>query len=463
MLPQRLAQLEKIAARAPQVAKQIQEMARRAANEAGFRRPLGNLLEAIAREFDIGLLVRGEYSLARGRADAAYNRLIIEYENPGTLRPSLTDRHTDHAVQQVKDYMMGVAQEERQALSRLAGVATEGYFFIFVRHGGDGWRVQKPVPVNRHTTDRFLKFPFFLVSGKALIPKNLIDDFGARNNAAQRITRALVTALEGELPPLVQTLFDQWATFFGEVSGYQEGSARLKDKPELKRFARGMGLDPAKVNPPRLFFAVHTYFALLIKFIAWLALSRLVSPFGGGPNLITLSQLKSEELKARLAEMERGGLFCTLGIRNFLEADFFGWYLQARCGSSWSAWRTMTPAPWRSALSRPVTSLKSLYHNLMPRELRHDLGEYYTPDWLAQRVPDMLEARKFTGDPAKSCCIRPAAPAPFWCWPSAASRKTADARDSTNGTPWRPSWPRWWALTSIPWRPLHPAPTISWP
>ena len=32
--------------------------------------------------------------------------------------------------------------------------------------------------------------------------------------------------------------------------------------------------------------------------------------------------------------------------------------------------------------------LKQLYQYLVPRHLRHDLGEYYTPDWLAQRVLD---------------------------------------------------------------------------
>lgn len=31
-------------------------------------------------------------------------------------------------------------------------------------------------------------------------------------------------------------------------------------------------------------------------------------------------------------------------------------------------------------------NLKDLYHSLIPREVRHDFGEYYTPDWLARAV-----------------------------------------------------------------------------
>ncbi|MEW6386321.1 MAG: N-6 DNA methylase [Thermodesulfobacteriota bacterium] len=409
MLPSRLAQLEKIEARAPALAEKIHAMAQAAANEAEFRRPFANLIEDIGREFDIPILVREEYSLAQGRADAAYNRLIIEYENPGSLRPSLTHRHTAHAVQQVKDYMEGVAREERQQLTRLAGVAVDGRHFIFVRHVDDDWRIEPPVPVNHHTTTRFLKLLFSLVSGKALIPKNLIDDFGSQNLTAQRITRALNRALAGDLPPLVQTLLRQWATFFGEVSGYEEGSARLRDKPELKKFARGMGIDPGQADPPRLFFAVHTYFALLIKFIAWLALSRFVSPWGGGPNLVSLSQLESEELRRRLWDMEkRGAIFKTLGIRNFLEADFFGWYLETWTPEIEAVIRLLLerladydPGTLEVSPEQARDLLKKLYHTLMPRELRHDLGEYYTPDWLAQRVLDMLEGGRFKGDPKK--------------------------------------------------------------
>ena len=34
--------------------------------------------------------------------------------------------------------------------------------------------------------------------------------------------------------------------------------------------------------------------------------------------------------------------------------------------------------------------LKQLYQNLMPKRLRHALGEYYTPDWLAELLLSRL-------------------------------------------------------------------------
>jgi type I restriction-modification system DNA methylase subunit len=40
--------------------------------------------------------------------------------------------------------------------------------------------------------------------------------------------------------------------------------------------------------------------------------------------------------------------------------------------------------------------LKQLYQNLFPKSVRHDLGEYYTPDWLAEHTLDRLG---YDGDP----------------------------------------------------------------
>lgn len=42
--------------------------------------------------------------------------------------------------------------------------------------------------------------------------------------------------------------------------------------------------------------------------------------------------------------------------------------------------------------------LKKLYQQLFPRSVRHALGEYYTPDWLAEHVLDELN---YSGDPDK--------------------------------------------------------------
>lgn len=391
--------------------KEITQLITRAAtssrNEAEFRSKFSRVVEDFANELEIPLLVREEYTLATGRLDAAYNRLILEYEPPGSLRNTLKHGHTKHAVDQVKDYIEGVAAKERQKISRLVGVALDGHYYVFVRHVDGHFRVEDPVPVNEHTTALFLRLLISLTSGKALLPENLIADFGSHTLTAEQAAKGFYEALRGSLrnapEGLVAKLFKQWQTFYGEVTGYGEGSTQIKHKKELLDFAAGMGVAAKQLDPPLLFFTVHTYFSLLVKLIAYLALSRFVSGFG--TRFGSLYQLDDEALANEIEELERGGLFRRLGIRNFLEGDFFRWYLKTwNQDVAYSVRLLVTklkdydPGTLEVSPEAARDLLKMLYHKLMPGDLRHDLGEYYTPDWLAERLLNQLG---YDGDPRK--------------------------------------------------------------
>lgn len=390
---------------APRVTREIQRAAESSSNEAEFRRHVANVLEQFATENNIPLRLKEEYTVAEGRVDAAYNRLIVEYENPGWLKPKNTHRNNDHSIQQVKSYIEGVARAERLKTHRMAGVVLDGHYVIFVRHFLQTWVIEEPAPVNEHAVERLLKLLISLSSGAALIPENLIEDFGPKL-LAQRVTRAFYSALERSDDRLVNALFRQWQTFFSQVTGYEEGSMRVREKKELQDFVKGMGLDPKTVDLPKFFFTVHTYYALLIKLIAWLVVSRYA--FRVGVPFGNLATLPTEELHKKLADMERGGIFKEFGIRNFLEGDFFSWYLRIWNDELDKAVRLILnklneydPGTLEVSPEQSRDLLKKIYHYLMPRELRHDLGEYYTPDWLAQRLLNMMEGGRFQGDPRK--------------------------------------------------------------
>jgi len=88
------------------------------------------------------------------------------------------------------------------------------------------------------------------------------------------------------------------------------------------------------LQPFKLFFAIHTYYATFIKLLAvqivnFYARSKVARISHQEP--ITLGQavgMDASRLQNYLRTMEEGGIFRHLGIRNFLEGDFFGWYLE---------------------------------------------------------------------------------------------------------------------------------------
>ena len=91
--------------RAPQIAHDIQAAAQRSSNEADLVAEVERVLERFACNFDVTLHLDRERTLVNGRADAVYDRFVIEYEPPGSLRKEKSARPNQHAVEQVKRYI----------------------------------------------------------------------------------------------------------------------------------------------------------------------------------------------------------------------------------------------------------------------------------------------------------------------------------------------------------------------
>lgn len=359
-----------------------------------------------------------------GSSDAVYGHAVIEYERPRTLRRETGVRH---AVEQLKRYMTGEAGHEAgetaKALRRFVGIGLDGERIFFLRYRGtghvsraenplpgaqlpllaevvekDGFHLAGPYDVTAESAQQFLLY-LRALRRRPLTPEDLADAFGPQSKVAQDLVKSFYGDLERQTEPRVQTLFSEWDRLFGIVYGQDLTKAR-KDVRALAKLYGLTGNEDLKM----LLFAVHTYYALLMKLLAAelasLQTGSLVSSVAKD-----LPSLPDSEVEERLRDLEGGGLFGRLGVHNFLEGDFFGWYL--------SVWDDGTAAGIRSLASvlsefEPATGsvrpeetrdlLKKLYQYLIPRELRHDLGEYYTPDWLAQLVLDEVG---WDGDPHK--------------------------------------------------------------
>jgi hypothetical protein len=403
---------EQIAAQhAASVARELLQAAKHGGTEADFRREAARILEEAGNAAGLKIVPRDEFSVARGRVDSVYNRLILEYKRPGILREDNDTRTNREAIQQVKDYILDVAKRERREAQRLAGVCTDGFYFIFIRRVGEGWSDPETFAVNAATTERLLRLLFALAKGAALVPENLVEDFGPQNIRAKNAVRALYRAQLGSKHPLVGKLFEQWRQFFSEATDYKEWAERIESKPEFRSFVGSLWSkeEIKHLDPARVFFVLHTYYALLIKLVAYLAAARFAGGTSTPTPLSQLSALTGSDLQEAFRNLESPqGLFGQYGIRNFLEGDFFGWYLAAWNEDIEEATSRLVkrlaeydPGTLELAPENARDLLKKLYHYLLPREIRHDLGEYYTPDWLAERLIRQTLGNVDLGDPTK--------------------------------------------------------------
>jgi type I restriction-modification system DNA methylase subunit len=387
---------------ASEFAEKIKAFCSVANNEAEFRSKVTPLIEVFASKINLTLHLREEYTLLNGRADAVYNRLVIEYEPPRSLRQNNNFRTNLHSIDQVKTYINDLVRIERQRPERLAGVVLDGDYFIFMRLKGDEWYIDPPLKVSEDSSLHFLKLLSSLATEQALIPENLTKDFGENTVTSRKMVSSLYNALTKSTNPKVKTLFKQWSLQFGEVSDYEVAS-----KIKVDSFARRFGIISENIQPFDFFFCLHTYYATFIKLLAVQIVQYYAMP-KFGTDLKKATNFESEALREYLRNLENGGIFRELGIINFIEGDFFSWYLEDWNDEIFKAFNKLISTLSNYSLVTldvdPETTrdlLKQLYQQLMPKELRHNLGEYYTPDWLAERLLNMVDSGDFKGDPDK--------------------------------------------------------------
>jgi SAM-dependent methyltransferase len=305
---------------------------------------------------------------------------------------------TRDLVKKIRQRFDDFQLEENVDPARLFGVGTDGRRALFVRRRSGGFEVDSPQKLTTFTVMRLLRGLTSLGrGGKSYTPDNLASDFGSGSRVGQQGVKVLCNVVASLDNPKAKTFFDEWKTLFAEVCGYDVYAGNRN----AVKLASHYGL-PEDTAAADLMFAVHSYYALFMKFLAAEIVGSL-SAMGTSVIKKCAAAPSSASLKREMETLEQGGIWTQLGIVNFLEGDLFSWYL-----SAWDEEVASVVADIARQLgdydpstlsADPVRSrdlLKMLYHELFPRRVRHDLGEYYTPDWLAEHV---LNEVGYEGDP----------------------------------------------------------------
>ena len=348
--------------------------------------------EGILEPFGIKEVGMYEYTLVSGaRVDALYGHVIIEYKAPGKLS-AISDIRK--AVEQVIRYITQETSSKAEWSRYLGVIISDRIAFVRYDPRRDTWILRGPYEIRREVIIKLVEALRGL-KRKPLDVEHLLRDFGPESSLTVRLVKALYSKVIGlEEGSRAKLLFNDWVRLFRQATGYKP--EKLK---ELPRLAKEYGIS-GTVNYDALIFSIHTYYALLLKLIA----AEIVYLYGGGKfyrsYIAELDNAYSERgldgLKEALQELESGGMFKRLmNIENFLEGDYFSWYLDvldreladliAELARRLADYEVATPQ-LEPEFARDL--LKRLYQNLVPRDLRHGLGEYYTPDWLANYLLD---------------------------------------------------------------------------
>lgn len=324
-----------------------------------------------------------------GRMDAVSNGVVIEYK-----RPAKFSQHVDikKAISQLEGYLCQLQDD-------FDGIVTDGQHICFVTPDDCDYMESSIAPINRQTIDSVVRL-LIGSSRKAFVSKNVLANFtlNDHSNPTYRLAQGLFAAIKRETSSRTMMLYEEWLTLF-HLSDADNG--KNKDIIARRRVLGEFFSQDFSSNDLdyKALFALQTTYAIVVKLIA----CKVIGHIAYRENIqyfSDLSNINSEDLADFLRNLEDGYVYTTGGVHNLLEGDFFSWYCDK------SQWTVELFEPIRNIISQIETYagiassryntldvFKDLYMDFIPKEVRHSLGEYYTPDWLADQIVDKAITR----------------------------------------------------------------------
>ena len=290
-----------------------------------------------------------------GSADTLYNNIIIEFEND--LRKTFK-----HAKSQLAGYMLGCLN------------SGEDYSYVMIASDFIHWKILAPdiscidkletlteeelilnevetasFTLNEENYDEFYfwldRFLFKETKQKATL-KNVEESFGQYSRVFIESFRILDKHYQdAKKYGDVQVAFEEWNKFLSIAYGTFEGTDE--------------------------FFMIHTYLSIFSKILAF--------------SVVTNDDFISDKSIAGILD---GKAFANKNIHNFVEHDFYNWVMKerifVRLGRVFRLISQELSTYNFDSVDEDI--LKGVYQELIDIETRHSLGEYYTPDWLCERI-----------------------------------------------------------------------------
>jgi hypothetical protein len=298
--------------------------------------------------------------LHRGSADTLYNKIIIEFEND--LKVNLK-----HAKEQLAGYLLGQFS------------SGEGYNFTLIASDFITWKVYA-LDVSQLDHFEGLKEDELILnevaSASIILTENNFEDFYfwidrfLFKEQKQRATLKRVEESFGYQSNVFIESFRELTKHFNEVKESGEVQVSYEQWNKFLSIAYG-SFDASESN-----FLIHTYLSIFSKMLAYAVVSND-------------DYIDENEMKGILS----GSIFYRFNIQNFVDNDFFYWI------ESELNFRKLKKV--FRLIAQEISSydfnhvdediLKGVYQELIDLDTRHSLGEYYTPDWLCERIVEEFD------------------------------------------------------------------------
>lgn len=290
-----------------------------------------------------------ETVLIRGRLDARVGNLVMEFKDN-------LDSDIEDAKSQLRRYSYLLYNETPE--DDFVCFASDGQVFI---------PYEPRIPEN-------------VTSQEDITLKELGDRIDLAREDADSVQRWFQSFINERVNPTVDTI-DEWFGIDSEIyntsveiieAAYDDSDNAEVHYQEWHRYlqyAQGQTLED--VNAQQLFFR-HTYLASFSKLLTYMVIVR-----GSAPSSEYATKILEGDIQEPLPQ-------------NLFDEDLFSWVSDAE--QSEQLCEMLIDGLIQFNLGKVNQDIfKQLYQEMVSPDVRHDLGEYYTPDWLARYIIDQME------------------------------------------------------------------------
>lgn len=205
----------------------------------------------------------------------------------------------------------------------------------------------------------------------------------------------------------VRTLFKEWDRVFGILYGKDEEATDFTEVTSEIKELYGIAND-VELDSKVYLFAMQTFFNIFLKLLIYSFLSQLIDPS---------FSTKQELTKAEIDRLFDGSSSDTRLVNNFFEAHFLEWFTYTDREFDVKiineTLRFLDDFDLSSFVLKPEDVqdiLQEVYMELIPTEMRHLMGEYFSPDWIVEHALEMVD---YDGDINKTLIDPCAGSGPF--------------------------------------------------
>ena len=309
--------------------------------------------------------------------DSKYGDFLIEYKKPSVV---ITDRERE----QLFSYLSSLKSDSWGILTN--GKELEIYNYDYLENN---------YILNENYSGEINEEQFKYISrvisnkdNKILTRHNIIEYFGVENNKS--IIKDIYKLISNSSNKRTKLLYNEWQKLF-HISDSKD-VFDLEKKQKIVDFYESV-LDKQIDNNSKMYralFSIQTYYAIVTKMIIF----KLIT------NEKNQAIKKPKFLKELFTEIENNKFFRKNNIVNLVDGDFFSWYLDEFSEYQFDYFYDRISDVVNINTDKINLLFITFYENIFPFHVRHAMGEYYTPLYLANKI--VKKAKKISNSSDKS-------------------------------------------------------------